>query len=273
MRGGVPVADYGEEAAATVGDGAEPSPAATAAPMEAARDGEDSGEASTPGPELRPLTPADKPTRRPMRRKLTDAQKKERRNAMLREKRARERAQRAAEAALGVPRAEGSAAAAAARPDATADAGGADPNAMPATDGPDKPVDPKQLEIMLGLGLDIGSRTLLPVRWGGGPLSEDERRLLGGVWAEALAPYLTGPSSLIGLALVATVQVFAVRAMQQQGAAAPDDAGTRTMPPATPDAPSPGADSGAPSPQPAPSKSGPVKPAAKVIKVPKFVRD
>jgi hypothetical protein len=73
------------------------------------------------------------------------------------------------------------------------------------------PTDPA-LAAMCGLGADMIAR-YMPTKYGGGKLDDEEKKMLGDVWAAALIPYLDGPSSAMGVAAICTVQVFAMRAM------------------------------------------------------------
>ncbi|MBX3704570.1 MAG: hypothetical protein KF822_12415, partial [Steroidobacteraceae bacterium] len=176
---------------------------------------------------LPPLTPADAPRKRGRPRKKRDDSeraRKDRRNLRLKQKRQAERALRAAEEAAGIKPTPSAA------PAPSAPAAAAAPGAQPATDG--APVGavledgaamatPEQLATLCGLGVDVVDRTLVPLLLpdslrGLRPrdLTADEREMLGGVWATALLPYLGGAASAMGVAVITTVQVFALRAME-----------------------------------------------------------
>lgn len=158
-----------------------------------------------PDRELTPLTPSDAaPKRKGGRRRKTEREKKDARNKKLRDKRNADKALAAAEGALGI------------KPDGNAQGEKRTPG-EPAPDAAASAVQsaeipPEQLATLLGLACDVTARSL-PVKWGGGPLTASERELLGSVWATAAAPYLKGEASVIGIALISTVQVFALRAM------------------------------------------------------------
>jgi hypothetical protein len=205
---------------------------ATAPAVEVAADAFDDVGDTAPDLPLIPLgPPSTEPARRgrkPGRKRLTDRERKDRRNAKLREKAARERAQRAAEAALGMKSPPREKAAGSDTPTAAEGPSGLLGTAQPAEAAgatqaaPDPQIDSEQLNVMIGL-LAHGACKMLPPKWGGGDLTAEERELLGGVWGSVLAPYLTGPASLIGLAIVSTVQVLASRAIEHQAAQPSED--------------------------------------------------
>lgn len=159
---------------------------------------------------LEPITPPGAQPRTPKRRGrkplgLSAEQRKERKRMLERERRARRKALEAARAV----------------------AGGHAPAAAPAAADDDPLEDTKheaaieheQLEVLLGLA---AYAVLAPItrRLDGGTLTEEERKLLGGVWAAALKPHLQGTASLMAVAGITTVQVLALRWVQARQAQA-----------------------------------------------------
>lgn len=135
------------------------------------------------------------------------------------------------------------------------------------------PTDPMLVK-MCGVGIDVIAR-YVPEDYGGGALDDEEKGLLGEVWANALVPYLSGPSSAFGIAIVGTVQIFAIRAMSKRGVGIP--AAPLPPPPAADTAPA--ADAAPPqrivTPAPsaqaaAPAKRAQAEPPKKRVRVPKY---
>lgn len=182
--------------------------------------------------ELPPATPSGAKIQKP-RTKLTPAQKRARRNAYLRDKRARDKADAAARKALGLNAAP-AAPSAPSTPAATVDSEARDAvnrivgelrDAGTIVEDAPAPkvetIDTAQLETLIGLSFHGVSRMLIPPKYGGGDLTPEERELLGKAWALPLAPYLTGTASAFGMAAISTVQVFAMRALTYTPAEVP----------------------------------------------------
>lgn len=71
------------------------------------------------------------------------------------------------------------------------------------------------MAVLLGLSFHALSMAL-PEKFGGGSLTAEERDLLGRAWSGPLTPYLSGAGGPWAMAAIATVQVFAMRAMMYQ---------------------------------------------------------
>lgn len=199
-------------------------------------------ESDAPPPTLAPLTPADKPAKQGRTRKngkgrprkyATAEEARIARNKAEKDRRDRERAQKAAEDAAGIQHNARTGANQVHEPPAPA-LGTLEQQQDAERERLALEASTQQLGVMLGLGADLLAQ-YVPRSYGGGNLTADERALLGGVWATALAPYMGGVASPLMVAAVTTVQVFAIRAIQQR----PDEqapqapASTQGPPPAS----------------------------------------
>jgi hypothetical protein len=142
--------------------------------------------------------------------------------------------------------------AAAAREASAIASGDPAPAPAPAADdapGGDAPqvqgVSDAQLAKMIGLTAHLVAKAI-PPKYGGGALTEEERDMLGATWAAVAKPYLQGEGSALTLALAATVQVFALRAITYQPPAIEPVTHSRAAAPGSP--PSEGAKSAASAP-------------------------
>ncbi len=179
-----------------------------------------------PGSELapasEPLAPVIEPKRGPGRpRGSGKSRRRGKSKRTARTKAADVQLDRAAREAAARRDAE---AAAAREASAIASGAGDPPASAPAPAASDAPggddpqvqgVSDAQLAKMIGLTAHLVAKTI-PPKYGGGALTEEERDMLGAAWAAVAKPYLQGEGSAITLALAATVQVFALRAITYQ---------------------------------------------------------
>jgi hypothetical protein len=153
---------------------------------------------------LPPLIPAPAEKKRRGRPPLTEAERaarKANKTQSPKRKAKRERAIKAVAASLGMS---------AESDDKTAKPLEPSPLEAPVREVEQPKSDPA-LAAMCGLTIDLAAR-YVPPQYGGGALAQDEKQILGDVWAAALIPYLDGPSSAIGVAAITTIQIFAIRA-------------------------------------------------------------
>ncbi len=198
------------------GDAAAEGLAAAAAREERERESEgaDAAKAAAPAPARSPRGKS----KRGLTRQQKDARNRklaEQRRADRELKNAREAAVKAASAAAAAAKGETPAPppASAIAPEAAKPAAAAESEAR---------LDNEQLATLVGLGMYAVAK-MIPPAWGGGDLTEQERAILGGVWAEPLRPYLSGEGGPWMIAAVTTIQVLAVRAIaHRQRAATPE---------------------------------------------------
>lgn len=200
------------------GDAAAEGLAAAAAREERERESEGADAAKAAAPASSPRSPRGKGKRAMSRKQKDDRNRKlaDKRRADRELKNAREAAIKAASAAAAAAKGETPAPTPAATiaPDAAA--------APAATRESEARLDNEQLAVLVGLGLYAAAK-MIPPAWGGGDLTEQERAILGGVWAEPLRPYLSGEGGPWMIAAVTTIQVLAVRAIaHRQRSASPE---------------------------------------------------
>lgn len=159
------------------------------------------------GEALAPLGPTSAPKKRG-RPPLTAAEKAQRaaqRAAAPKQKAKREKALKAVAATLKTDLAQ---------PEPTGDA--PLPSSAVAVDAPVVIAPDPMLSKMIGKGVDFVAR-IAPREFGGGrALAESDKQDLGDAWAVALVPYLDGPTSALAVAAISTVQIFAIRAMENK---------------------------------------------------------